>query len=85
MTEWEKNRSVKKLKQLISLTKLNLEGISLYTEAATGYYSVIAALGIMAGAKSIHCVAKSSQYGSASEAISQTSDFLDYIPDVNRS
>ncbi len=84
MNEWEKKRSVKKLKQLIASTNLNLEGLTIYTEAATGYYSIAAALATMAGAKAVHCVAKSNRYGPASEAVAQTAALLNYVPSKGR-
>jgi len=50
---------------------VDLRGLTVYTEAATGPYAVTAVLAAMAGAK-VYALAKDSAYGSADQAEQET-------------
>ncbi len=80
---WQKKRTLRKLAQIVEKTQLNLSGLNLYTEAATGNYNISAALGVLAGARAVHCVARSNRFGSAQLAISQTNELVESVQNVN--
>lgn len=52
--------------------ELDLTGLCVYTEAATGAYRVTAPLAALAGADQVYAIAKESRHGDRSDAISQT-------------
>jgi hypothetical protein len=79
MNDWEKHRSLRKIKKLIAASQLDLTGLNVYTEAGTGSYSITAALALLGGAKAVHCVAKDNRFGSYETAVSQVTDFLNYV------
>ena len=51
---------------------LDLEGLVVLTEAATGPYALTAAIAARAGARRVLCVARSSRHGSAADAVCAT-------------
>lgn len=55
------------MKRAIDATALDLSGLTVLTEAATGAYATTAVLAAMAGAAQVHALARSSRYGSAAE------------------
>ena len=55
----------------IEATGLNLSGLAVLTEAATGAYAATAVLAAMAGAAQVYALAKSSRYGSAADVESE--------------
>jgi hypothetical protein len=57
-------RIVELMRRSITATKLNLSGLTILTEAATGAYGVTPIIGAMAGAKCVYALARSSPYGS---------------------
>ncbi len=60
----------------IEAFQLNLKGIVVLTEAATGYFAVTPAIALLAGAEEVICLTKDSPYGSAKEAIRQTQNLI---------
>ena len=61
-------RLVKLIREAKEQVGLDLAGMTVLTEAATGAYGVTAPLAALAGAKRVYCLARSSRYGSAREA-----------------
>ncbi len=51
---------------------LDLKGLFLLTEAATGYYALTPLIGALAGAEKVYCITRDSRYGSAREAAEAT-------------
>jgi hypothetical protein len=64
---------------LVAETGLDLTGVRVYTEAATRSYSMSAGLAALAGAATVHCVGKTTRYGSAQQAIDETRDFARFM------
>jgi hypothetical protein len=75
MDEWTTRRTLRKVRALIEDAGLDLRGANVYTEAATGAYRIGAALALLAGARSVHCVARPSRFGPAQAAIAETRAF----------
>lgn len=79
LDSWFKNRAHRKLRQLVAETGLDMTGVHVYTEAATRSYCISAGLAVLAGAAAVHCVAKTTRYGSAQQAIDETRDFAKFM------
>jgi hypothetical protein len=77
MDEWATRRTTRKIRALLKRTGLDLTGLRVYTEAATGAYRIGPALALLAGAASVHAVARSSRFGTAAEAIAQARAFAE--------
>jgi hypothetical protein len=60
--------------QAIAATGLDLSGLSVLTEAATGVYSVTPVIAARAGAKQVHAVTRASRFGSVRDAVRSTMD-----------
>ena len=58
------------LREHIERFELDLSGLIIFTEAASGYYMLTPAMCQMAGAKHVHALARTSRYGTADEVIS---------------
>lgn len=58
--------------------KLNLKGLTVLTEAASGSYTFTPIIAALAGAGKVHAVTKDSQYASAEQVIRNTSLLADY-------
>ncbi len=56
----------------VAALSLDLSGLTILTEAATGPFAVTAALAACAGAREVFCVARDSRYGSAEDAFAAT-------------
>lgn len=61
-----------RLEALIGEVELDLTGISVVTECATGIYSYTAPVAAMAGAQQVLCLGSDTRHGSFSEAVEQT-------------
>ncbi len=57
------------LEEHIERFELDLSGLTVFTEAATGYYMLTPAMCVLGGAERVHALAKDTRYGSASEVI----------------
>lgn len=57
--------------------RLDLGGLTVLTEAATGYYRVTPVIAAMAGAAEVIAVARDSAHGSSAEAIAQVVDLAE--------
>lgn len=60
-------RLVALMRRAIVATGLNLSGMTVLTEAATGAYGVTAVIAAMAGARRVHAFVRASSYGTVSE------------------
>jgi hypothetical protein len=65
-------RTVQAMRTVISELDLNLNGLTVYTEAATGPYAITAVLAAMAGARKAYALARDNRYGSRVQAIAET-------------
>ncbi|MBS7695920.1 MULTISPECIES: hypothetical protein [unclassified Chelatococcus] len=91
--EFLPSRLVTLMRQAITTTGLDLTGLSVLTEAATGAYAVTPVIAAMAGAREVNAVARSSRHGSvgvahaAVEALAQAAgvsariSLLDHVPE----
>ncbi len=68
---------VKSIEKRISLTRLDLSGLTVLTEAATGGYSVTPVIAAMAGAELVIAYTKDSPYGSIQNVINETKRLID--------
>jgi hypothetical protein len=69
---WILKRARRTLPRLLKKAGLDLSGMNVYTEAATESYACGAAIALLAGAQSVHCMARDSRFGPARDAIRQT-------------
>ena len=65
-------RTGRLIRESIEQLGLDLSGLAVLTEAATGHYAVTAAIAAAAGAESVFAVARDSAWGSANEASAET-------------
>ncbi|MBN1810365.1 MAG: hypothetical protein JXA14_00860 [Anaerolineae bacterium] len=65
-------RVVRLMRQFVDAWSLDLSGLTVLTEAASGYYAVTPVLAALAGASRVVALTRDSQYGTAEEAIGQT-------------
>ncbi|MBH8561056.1 hypothetical protein I8748_02480 [Nostoc sp. CENA67] len=88
-------RLVRLIQQAIERCELQLDNLTVLTEAATGAYAVTPVIAAIAGAKKVFAIARSSRYGTLEEVKAQTlelaeiagvSDRLEFItektPDI---
>jgi hypothetical protein len=66
------DRVARLMREAVARVGLDLSGTTVLTEAATGAYGVTAPIAALAGAKRVVAVARSSAYGTASEAAAWT-------------
>lgn len=66
------SRLVKLMRAAIDRCRLDLRGLNVLTEAATGAYAVTPVLAAMAGADAVWALARPSRHGSLEEAMAQT-------------
>lgn len=59
--------------------ELELDNLTVYTEAATGGFAATAATAVAAGAESVYALAQDSTYGSATEARNHTSQLTETV------
>ncbi|HET9717057.1 MAG TPA: hypothetical protein VFP60_12815 [Pseudolabrys sp.] len=80
------------MRRAVEATQLNLSGMTLLTEAATGAYGVTPVIAAMAGARHVYAFTRSSRYGSVSDVMDWTlqlanavgvSDRIDVIEKVS--
>ncbi len=71
-SEIEKERIHKFIKQAIKKFDLNLKGLTVFTEAASGNYMYTSIAAALAGAKQVFAIAKDSRYGTKEEIKKQT-------------
>lgn len=67
-------RLISLMRRAISATGLDLSGMTVLTEAATGAYGVTAVIAAMAGAERVHAFTRASKYGSVSDVAAWTSE-----------
>jgi hypothetical protein len=81
------------MKEAIDRCELDLTGLTVLTEAATGSYMVTPVLAAMAGASRVLAVARTNRYGTAQETSAETEALaalagqggrIEFIPEVNR-
>ena len=57
------------VKEIISSLKLDLSGLTVLTEAATGYYALTPIIAALAGADTVYCIARNSRFGTVQDVI----------------
>ena len=57
------------LQEIISSLKLDLSGLTVLTEAATGYYALTPIIAALAGAETVYCLARNSKFGTVKDVI----------------
>jgi hypothetical protein len=67
-------RLLRLMEESIARCRLNLETLTVVTEAATGAYVVTPLLAAMAGADQVFAISRDSRFGSAEEAATETHD-----------
>jgi len=67
-------RALRTIRAAIGRYGLDLTGLTVLTEAATGYYRVTPVIAALAGAEQVLAVARDSSYGSTDEAREQVDD-----------
>jgi hypothetical protein len=84
---------VASMRQRIAATGLDLSGLTVLTEAATGAYSVTPVIAALAGAAHVHAVARPSRHGSVAAAhaavealahaagVAERIELADHVPD----
>ncbi|WP_378130966.1 hypothetical protein [Chelatococcus sp. GCM10030263] len=84
---------VASMRQRIAATGLDLSGLTVLTEAATGAYSVTPVIAALAGAAQVHAVARPSRHGSVATAhaavealahaagVAERIQLADHVPD----
>lgn len=65
-------RMVRLMREAIARVKLDLSGMVIVTEAATGAYAVTPVIAALAGAHRVYAMARSSKYGAFQEVVEQT-------------
>jgi hypothetical protein len=82
-TNQDYNRNVERMARLcsnaIEYFDLNLTELQVYTEAATGAYSVTAPIAAAAGAEKVYAISADSSYGSQEEAVRQTNEIASLL------
>ena len=77
-------RAVRRARQIIEATSLDLRGLSVYTEAATGSYCVTPVLAALSGARRVFALAQDSRFGLAAQALSATAAFAEQAGVMDR-
>lgn len=67
------------LKERIDLAKLDLTGLTVLTEAATGAYAVAPVIAAMAGAREVVAYTKDSQFGKSEDVLNETNQLIHAI------
>lgn len=77
---WELGRARRRIAWLTGPeVGLDLSGLRVYTEAATGPYRMTAGVALAAGAATAHAMARDTRFGAAQEAITQTREFVEAL------
>jgi hypothetical protein len=66
------------LREAVSRCNLDLGGLNVLTEAATGAYAVTPVLAAMAEASHVYAITRATRFGSVEEVINETSDLARY-------
>jgi len=74
-SEFERKRIIKIVNQYLDEYKLDLGGLVIYTEAASGYYLFTPLICAMAGAKKVYALTRDSSWGKAEEIKAVTNEF----------
>lgn len=67
-------RALRRSREAIARYRLDLDGLVVLTEAATGYYRLTSVIAAMAGAEKVLAVTRATQFGSADDAHDQVLD-----------
>jgi len=67
-------RLLRLMREAIQRCRLDLSGLVVFTEAASGAYLVTPVLASLAGARTVYAVTRSSPYGTIDEVVAQTED-----------
>lgn len=70
---------VKSIRERINITRLNLSGLKILTEAATGAYCVTPVIAAMAGAKEVIAYTKDSRFGNIRDVFEQTHQLINAV------
>ncbi len=73
-----KERVIVQISKAINDVKLDLTGMTLITEAATGAYAITPVIAAMSGALRVYALAKTSSFGTCDDAIKQTRSLADF-------
>jgi hypothetical protein len=65
-------RIVRLMRTVIAELDLDLSGLTVYTEAATGAYAVTAVLGALARAQRVYALARDNRYATSDQALAET-------------
>jgi len=68
LTHFQLKRLVPGIEKIVNKTKLNLSGLTIITECATGIYACTPIIALLAGAKQVVCFGNDSHYGAFSSA-----------------
>jgi hypothetical protein len=68
------DRLIRLMRESIARCDLNLNGLTVLTEAATGAYVITPLLAAMAGAPEVYAIAKASRFGSVDDVVDHTYD-----------
>lgn len=77
-------RLVALMRRAIDATELDLSGMGVLTEAATGAYGVTPVIAAMAGARRVHALTRASRYGSVAEAKAWTLELAEAASVANQ-
>jgi hypothetical protein len=77
--EFNYARSARLISQAINDLHLDLTGMTVYTEAATGGFAATAAIAVAAGAETVYAFTAESSYGSALEARTHTERLAKHV------
>jgi len=66
------SRKVRIIRECIDDLQLNLDSLTVFTEAATGHYAVTAPIAATAGAETVYALGRNSPYGSKENAFTAT-------------
>ena len=65
-------RTVRLMRAAVAEFELDLGGLTVYTEAATGGYAVTAVLAALAGAQKVYALARDNRYARSAQALAET-------------
>ena len=82
--EFNYPRTARLIEEAVASLDLDLAGLSVYTEAATGGFAATAATAIAAGADTVYALATDSSYGTATEAQDHTERLTNRVGDGGR-
>jgi hypothetical protein len=72
------------MRRAVAETELDLSGLTVLTEAATGAYGVTPVIAALAGAKRVYAFCRASRYGSVAEATSWTLELAEALDVAER-